>query len=52
LVSPKEFDRLLERKRFIDAIREGLSDSEAGRLIPDKDLGRQLNAEFGPEERK
>ena len=52
MVSPKEFDRLLERERFIDAIREGLSDSEAGRQISDKDLDRQLTAEFGPEGKK
>ena len=52
MVSPKEFDRLLEKERFIEAIREGLSDSEAGRLISDKDLERQLAAEFGTEKKK
>jgi prevent-host-death family protein len=52
MVSPKEFDRLQERERFLDAVREGLSDSEAGHLIPDKDLDRQLTAEFGPEAKK
>jgi prevent-host-death family protein len=49
MVSPKEFDRLLEKERFIEGIREGLSDSEAGRWISDKDLERQLAAEFGIE---
>ncbi|SRR6266508_2129504 len=52
MVSPREFDRLLERERLIEAIREGLSDSEAGRLISDKDLDRQLSSEFGPERKK
>jgi prevent-host-death family protein len=52
MVSPREFDRLLERERLIEAIREGLSDSEAGRLISDKDLDRQFSAEFGPERKK
>jgi prevent-host-death family protein len=52
MVSPREFDRLLERERFIEATREGLSDSEAGRLISDKDLDRQLSADFGPERKK
>ena len=52
MVSPKEFDRLLERERFMEAIRDGLADSEAGRLISDKDLDRQLTAEFGPEGKK
>ena len=52
MISPREFDRLLERERFIDAIREGLSDSEAGRLISDKDLDRQLDAELGTTRKK
>ena len=52
MVSPKEFDRLMERERFIEAIREGLSDSEAGRVISDKELDRRLKAEFGPEGKK
>ncbi len=47
MVSPREFDRLLERVRFIEAVRDGLSDSEAGRWITDKDLDLQLTAEFG-----
>jgi prevent-host-death family protein len=52
MVSPKEFDRFLERERFIESIREGLSDSEAGRLISDKDMDRLLRAEFGREGKK
>src|SRR5262245_16182593 len=52
MVSPKEFDRLLERERFIDAVRQGLSDAEAGRLISDRDLDLQLKAEFGAKGRK
>jgi prevent-host-death family protein len=51
IVSPKEFDRLQERERFVDAIRAGLSDAEAGRVISDEVLDRQLTEEFGPEKK-
>jgi len=33
LVSPKEFDRIQERQRFLESIAAGLADAEAGRLI-------------------
>jgi prevent-host-death family protein len=52
MVSPREFDRLMERVRFIEAIREGLADSEAGRLISDNELDRRIKAEFGPAKSK
>jgi prevent-host-death family protein len=52
MVSPREFDRLLERERFIEAIRGGLSDAEAGRMISDEGLDRALAAEFGPKGNK
>src|SRR5690349_7778835 len=38
VLSPEEFDRLAEDARFVDAVREGLEDSEAGRVIPDDEL--------------
>ena len=44
LITPEEFDRMQERERFLDAVREGLADSEAGRLIDDS----ELDAELGP----
>ena len=52
LVTPEEFDRLRERARFIDAVREGLADSEAGRVIDDKTLGRELGADLSRPERR
>ena len=52
LVTPQEFDRLREHAQFIDAVREGLADSDAGRVIDDQALGRELDAEFGPIERR
>ena len=48
IITPEDFDRIQERDRFLAAVREGLADSEAGRLIDDEDLGTELDAEFGP----
>ncbi len=48
VITPEDFDRIQERGRFLDAVREGLADSEAGRLIEDDELGAELDAEFGP----
>jgi prevent-host-death family protein len=47
LITPEEFDRLHERERFLEAVREGLADSEAGRAVEDKVLTRELDAAFG-----
>lgn len=33
LVSPKEFDRIQERERFLESIAAGLADAEAGRVF-------------------
>lgn len=38
VLSPEEFDRLADDARFVDAVREGLADSEAGRVVADTDL--------------
>ena len=38
VMSPKDFDRMVGEGRFADAVREGLEDSEAGRVIPDDKL--------------
>ena len=47
LITPEEFDRIGERTRFVEAVREGLTDSDAGRLIDDGQLGQELDVEFG-----
>ena len=47
LITPEEFDRLHERDRFLEAVREGLADSEAGRVVEDKVLTRELDAALG-----
>ena len=47
LITPEEFDRLREREHFVQAVQSGLADSEAGRVIDDSALARELEAEFG-----
>lgn len=42
LISPQEFDRLSEQQRFLAAIDEGWADSEAGRVVDDDELDREL----------
>ena len=37
-----------EHDRFLAAVREGLADAEAGRVIEDEDLAAELDAEFDP----
>lgn len=47
LITPEEFDRIRERERFLSAVREGLADADAGRMIDDEELERELDQEFG-----
>jgi prevent-host-death family protein len=47
LLSPEEYDRLTYRARFLEAIGEGLADSEAGRVVSDAELRKRLDAKFG-----
>lgn len=37
-----------ERERFLSAIREGLADAEAGRVVDDEELDSFLDEKFGP----
>jgi prevent-host-death family protein len=50
LITPEEFDRMHERESFLAAVREGLADADAGRLIEDDEMERILRSEFGPPE--
>lgn len=47
LITPEEFDRIQEWESFLEAVREGLADSSAGRLIDDEDLDAELDAGLG-----
>lgn len=44
LLSPKEFDRLQQRQRFLESIAAGLADAEAGRVIGTMELRERLQA--------
>jgi len=48
LITPEEFDQMRERERFMAAVKEGLADVEAGRLLDPEEVRRQLDADFGP----
>jgi len=48
LLAPEEFDRLTTQAHFVAAVQEGLADLDAGRIVRDKDVGRRLDARFGP----
>jgi prevent-host-death family protein len=52
LLSPRAYDLLLERARFISAIEAGLADAKAGRTIAHADLVAEVQARYGgPRER-
>jgi len=44
LVSPEEFDRMSEHAHFVLAVREGLADTAAGRVVDDTSLDAELDA--------
>jgi prevent-host-death family protein len=48
LITPEEFDRIREHERFVSAVREGLADAEAGRLVDDEELDSYFDEKFGP----
>ncbi|MBN2197230.1 MAG: type II toxin-antitoxin system Phd/YefM family antitoxin [Polyangiaceae bacterium] len=47
MLSPEEFDRLTYQARFVAAVREGLEQAEAGKVVDHDTLGRLLDARFG-----
>jgi prevent-host-death family protein len=47
VVSPEDFDSFSYQERFRAAVREGLADADAGRVVSDEELGRILNERFG-----
>jgi prevent-host-death family protein len=44
LVSPAEFDRLVERQRFLESVAAGIGDADAGRTMDTAELRRRLAA--------
>jgi len=47
MMAAEDFDKLMERARFISAVEEGLADADEGRTITDAALGKRLDREFG-----
>lgn len=47
VLAPEEFDALAERGRFVAAVERGLRDAEAGRVVTDEAMARELEDEFG-----
>lgn len=47
LLSPQAFDELTERARFVDAVSDGLADSDAGRVQDHADVARRMNERYG-----
>ena len=50
ILSPATYDSLMESRRFAEALRQGLADSEAGRMVEDEALDEILDRELGPRE--
>jgi len=48
LITPEEFDHIREHERFMSAVREGLADAEAGRVVDDEELDSYFDEKFGP----
>jgi len=44
LLSPREFDLIQERQRFLESVAAGLSDAEAGRVVDTAELRKRLRA--------
>ena len=46
LLSPRAFDALTERARFVAAIQEGLADADAGRTTPHDEVVAEMKARY------
>mgnify|MGYP000959954946 CR=1 FL=1 len=51
LLSPAEFDRLVERQRFIESVAAGVADLDAGRVMTTDELKRRLGLDDDPADR-
>lgn len=48
LLAPEEFDRLTYEASFVAAVQEGLAQADAGKVVEHDEVGRILDARFGP----
>ena len=47
LMSPGEFDALTERARFLQAVAEGMADSEDGRVTDHQSMVAEMTSRYG-----
>lgn len=47
VISPKDYDSLVNREKFLDAISEGMKDSNDNNVVSDEDFKKKLDSEFG-----
>ena len=52
VIPTEEYDRIRERARFVAAVKEGVQQSEAGRVSTGEDVDRELDREFGALQKK
>ena len=48
LVSPEEYDEMVDREAYHASIRRGLADAKAGRVHEHKDVVKYFERKFGP----
>ena len=46
LLSPAEFDALIEQKRFVSAVAEGLADAESGRVVDHRSMVAEITTRY------
>jgi prevent-host-death family protein len=47
VLSPRAYDELTEQARFVSAVKEGIADVEAGRVVDSATLTSQLRSRYG-----
>ena len=46
VITPEDFDSLVERERFVAAVQRGIADADAGRTIDGSELDAELEREI------
>ena len=47
VVPPDEYDRMVERDRFMEAVQAGITDIETGKVVSEKEAKARLESRFG-----
>ncbi len=51
LMAPEDFDRYQDYRCFLDGIRAGVADADAGRTLDSEEVRRHIDTEFGADNR-